>query len=126
MDEKPYIPWGLDPISVSTAIAVGVATEWWVGLGAWAIWTAMFWVGWWWSRRFVPRDDHGQLSYLRRRWLAVCIPVLAAVLPGVVIVLATIRWNVLAGAVMGLGLGVYAFTLQWLTGRRERTTTPIR
>jgi hypothetical protein len=87
----PRIPWGLDPFSVLTAVAIGIATAWWVGSAVWIVMSALLWTGWIWTRQFTDSDD-GLSPRARRAFAAVFYPLILG-LAAIVIIQAASKWG---------------------------------
>jgi hypothetical protein len=101
---KPRIPFGVDPLTVSTGLFVGVASEWWAGLGSWAVLSGLMWWGWIWTRQFSPGDSTS--PWPRRVARGILVAALAMQMAAVA--LAWAKWGELTAIAFVLGLWAYS------------------
>jgi hypothetical protein len=113
----PRVPWGLDPVSAPAGVAIGLATEWWIGLAAWVIMTALLWVGWIWTRQFA--DGESELSRRAKRVVTVSFFIVHFGLMVAIFVQATVMWGDSGFLATLLGYGAWGFLGERLYRRRD-------
>ena len=113
----PRVPWGLDPISAPAGVAIGLATEWWVGVAVWTLMTAFLWVGWIWTRQFA--DSGNEYSPRISRVISVGVYALITCLVAVVVIQATSKWGEPGLLAAFLGLGTWSVLMDQFARRRE-------
>jgi hypothetical protein len=112
----PRVPWGLDPISVLAGVAIGLATEWWIGVGVWALAAALLWYGWIKTRALPGRND--PLSPRANRLFNVVLYPALIGLTAVVIIQATSKWGEAGLLASVAGIGFWAFVTEELAASK--------
>jgi hypothetical protein len=114
----PRIPWGLDLVSVMAGLVVGLATNWWLGIGAWLVITGLWWAGWISTRRYVRPDDPPS-----RRIRLIAHLTMWPLLAGLwlaILILAAVKWGEAGFLGAALGIGAYSFIVDRFAELLER------
>jgi hypothetical protein len=103
-------------------VAIGIGTEWWIGLATWLVLTALLWIGWIRTRE-LPESEGG-LSPRAERLLEVSITVVSLALDVLIVMEAAIKWGEPGFLAALLGVGGWSFAMGHLSGKREEAEAP--